>query len=166
MEDGPEQAFRRAMGAFATGVTVVSAARADGRMSGITVNSLTSVSLSPLLLLWCLGDQSERYSVFAEADAWGVTVLGADEEALARRFAQAESETISRRECDHLSGVPILNAGIAHFACATRDRTRGGDHLIILGEVVDFRARPGSALTFFRGSYGRADDPGPNSGSK
>jgi 3-hydroxy-9,10-secoandrosta-1,3,5(10)-triene-9,17-dione monooxygenase reductase component len=135
-------------------------------MSGITVNSLTSVSLSPLLLLWCLGDQSERYSVFAEADAWGVTVLGGNEEALARRFAQADYETIAPHECEYLSGVPILKAGVAHFACATRERTKGGDHLIILGEVLDFRAAPGPALTFFRGRYGRIDDPGSESGSK
>ena len=158
MGDDPEQAYRRAMSAFATGVTVVSAARADGRMSGITVNSLTSVSLSPLLLLWCLGDQSERYDVFAEADVWGVTVLGGDEEGLARRFAQAEFETIVPEESARLAGAPILKTGIAHFACETRERHEGGDHLIIVGEVLDFRVRDGGALTFFRGRYGSIDD--------
>jgi 3-hydroxy-9,10-secoandrosta-1,3,5(10)-triene-9,17-dione monooxygenase reductase component len=164
-EGDAEQAFRRAMGAFATGVTVVSAARSDGRMSGITVNSLTSVSLNPKLLLWCLGDQSERYDIFAEAQHWGVTVLGADQEALARRFAQAEFETISEAESARLGGVPILDTGIAHFACATRDRIRGGDHLIIIGEVLDMRVKPGAGLTFFRGRYGQAGGP-TGSGSK
>src|SRR5262245_20917579 len=106
----PEQAFRHAMGAFATGVTVVSAARADGRMSGITVNSLTSVSLRPRLLLWCLGDQSERYDVFAEAAVWGVTVLGADEEALALRFARADTESIEPKEAETFSAAPVLRA--------------------------------------------------------
>ena len=85
-EGAPDQLFRRVMGAFATGVTVVSASGAGGRMAGITVNSLTSVSLNPRLLLWCLGDQSERYDFFATADLWGVTVLGAEDEELARRF--------------------------------------------------------------------------------
>src|SRR5262249_29491447 len=140
---GPEQAFRHAMGAFATGVTVVSAARADGRMSGITVNSLTSVSLEPRLLLWCLGDQSERYDVFAEAESWGVTVLGADEEALALRFARAESESIEIREAEQFATAPVLRAGVAHFACRTHDRRVAGDHLIIVGEVTDFRVKPG-----------------------
>ncbi len=65
------------MGAFATGVTVVTAQGPDGVLSGMTVNSMTSVSLAPRLLLWCLGDGSERYSIFAEADVWGVTVLRA-----------------------------------------------------------------------------------------
>jgi flavin reductase (DIM6/NTAB) family NADH-FMN oxidoreductase RutF len=159
MEALPEQAFRHAMGAFATGVTVVSAARAGGRMSGITVNSLTSVSLKPRLLLWCLGDQSERYDVFAEAEVWGVTVLGADEEALALRFARAESETMERHEAEQFAGAPVLRAGVAHFCCRTHDKRVAGDHLIIIGEVTDFRVKPGPALTFYRGRYGRAEDP-------
>ena len=166
MESEPEQAFRRAMGAFATGVTVVSAARADGRMSGITVNSLTSVSLQPRLLLWCLGDQSARYDVFAEADIWGVTMLGAEEEALAVRFTRAETESIAPAETETFAGAPVLRAGMAHLACRTHDRRVAGDHLIIIGEVMDFRARSGAALTFFRGLYGRIDDPRDNPMSK
>ncbi len=165
MESEPGQAFRNAMGAFATGVTVVSADRGDGRLSGITVNSLTSVSLTPRLLLWCLGDQSARYDVFAEADVWGVTVLDATEEALAKRFTRAETETIHTGEIEMFADVPVLRAGLAHFACRTRDRRVAGDHLIIIGEVVDFRAKPGAALTFYRGLYGRVDDPRQNSGS-
>lgn len=159
MDMEPDRAFRYAMSAFATGVTVVSAARGDGRMAGITVNSLTSVSLKPPLLLWCLGDQSERYDVFAEAADWGVTVLGADEVELARRFARAESETIEASEAELLGAAPVLSAGVAHFACRTHLKQVAGDHLIIIGEVTDFRVKPGAALTFYRGLYGRADDP-------
>jgi len=159
MDPQPEQGFRRVMSAFATGVTVVTAARSDGRMSGMTVNSLTSVSLKPRLLLWCLGDQSERYDTFAEAQTWGVTVLGADEEALAVRFARAESEGIESGETELFDGAPVLRAGVAHLSCRTHDRRVAGDHLIIIGEVVGFRVKPGPALTFYRGLYGRADDP-------
>jgi flavin reductase (DIM6/NTAB) family NADH-FMN oxidoreductase RutF len=166
MEIEPEQAFRRAMGAFVTGVTVVSAARADGTMSGITVNSLTSVSLKPRLLLWCLGDQSARYDLFSEAERWGVTMLAAGEDALAHRFARAELETIQPDEAEMFDGAPVLRAGVAHLSCRTHDKRTAGDHLIIIGEVTDFRVKPGPALTFFRGLYGRADDPRQNSGSK
>lgn len=162
MELEPGLAFRRAMGAFATGVTIVSAARPGGRMSGMTVNSLTSVSLQPRLLLWCLGDESERYPVFAEAEIWGVTVLAAAEEALALRFARAETETIFPEEAEQFGGAPILKAGVAHMACRTFERRKAGDHLIIIGEVLDVRAKSGAALTFFRGAYGRAEDPRKN----
>jgi flavin reductase (DIM6/NTAB) family NADH-FMN oxidoreductase RutF len=159
MEPQPEQAFRRAMSAFVTGVTVVSAARNGGGLSGITVNSLTSVSLKPRLLLWCLGDQSERYDVFAEAERWGVTVLGAKHEGLAHRFARAEMESIAPEEAEIFGDAPVLRLGLAHLSCRTHERRVAGDHLIIIGEVTDFRAQPGAALTFFRGLYGQAEDP-------
>jgi flavin reductase (DIM6/NTAB) family NADH-FMN oxidoreductase RutF len=159
MEIEPEQAFRRAMSAFATGVTVVSAAREGGGLSGITVNSMTSVSLQPRLLLWCLGDQSARYDVFAAADIWGVTMLGAGEEALAVRFARAETEEIAAEEAEAFAGAPVLKAGIGWLACRTHERRVAGDHLIVIGEVQDFRAKPGAALTFYRGLYGRLNDP-------
>ena len=128
MEVEPEQAFRRAISAFATGVTVVCAARGDGRVSGITVNSLTSVSLRPRLLLWCLGDESERYELFAGAKLWGVTVLSAEEEALAVRFARAETEGVAEDELDMFAGAPVLRAGIGHLSCHTRETRAAGDH--------------------------------------
>jgi flavin reductase (DIM6/NTAB) family NADH-FMN oxidoreductase RutF len=159
MELTPEQAFRRAMSAFATGVTVVSAANGGGRLAGITVNSLTSVSLKPLLLLWCLGDESARYDFFAAADTWGVTVLGAESEALAVRFARAETELIAPEEAEMFAGAPVLRTGLAHISCRTHDRRPMGDHLIIVGEVLDYRTKPGPGLTFYRGLYGRAEDP-------
>ena len=158
MEVEPEQAFRRVMSAFATGVTVVSAAHGQG-ISGITVNSLTSVSLKPRLILWCLGDEGARYDVFAAADIWGVTMLGANEEALAVRFARAETESVAEDEAETFAGAPVLKAGIGSLSCRTHDRRKAGDHLIVIGEVQDFRASPGAALTFYRGLYGRLDDP-------
>lgn len=158
MEIEPEQAYRRAMSAFATGVTVVTALGPE-RVSGITVNSLTSVSLKPRLLLWCLGEESARYEVFAAADVWGVTVLGADEEALAMRFARAETEGVAEHEAETFGGAPVLKAGIGWLACRTHERRKAGDHLLVIGEVLDFRVRTGAALTFYRGLYGRLDDP-------
>jgi flavin reductase (DIM6/NTAB) family NADH-FMN oxidoreductase RutF len=165
MEATPEQDFRRVMSAFATGVTVVSAEGPGGRLAGITVNSLTSVSLKPRLLLWCLGDESERYEFFKRAEIWGVTVLGADDEVLGRRFARAETEVIEASEVERFAGAPVLRAGLAHIACRTHDRRAMGDHLIITGEVIDLRVKPGAALTFFRGAYGSVADPRENSGS-
>lgn len=159
MEIDPEQAFRRAMGAFATGVTVVTARGADGVLSGMTVNSLTSVSLHPRLLLWCLGDRSARYAPFAAADTWGVTVLGAADEARARRFSQAPTQDVHTDEAESLADVSVLRGGLAQLACRTHHKTQAGDHLIIIGEVLDVRVQPGAALSFFRGGYGAIAGP-------
>jgi 3-hydroxy-9,10-secoandrosta-1,3,5(10)-triene-9,17-dione monooxygenase reductase component len=159
VEIDPEQAFRRAMGAYATGVTVVTAQGEGGALSGMTVNSLTSVSLQPRLVLWCLGDRSARYAPFAAADTWGVTVLGADSEALARRFAKSPAQDVEPEEMEALAGVNVLRGGLAQLACRTHHKTQAGDHLIIIGEVLDVRVRPGAALTFFRGGYGSIAGP-------
>lgn len=165
METDPEQAYRRAMSAFATGVTVVTASDAAGVLSGMTVNSLTSVSLQPRLLLWCLGDRSARYAQFAAAETWGVTVLGADGEALSRRFAKAPMQDVQTDEAEALSGVHVLRQGVAQLACRTQNKVQAGDHLIIIGEVLDVRVRPGAALTFFRGGYGEIAGPADKLGS-
>ncbi|MGD9965573.1 MAG: flavin reductase family protein [Hyphomonadaceae bacterium] len=158
-ETDPEQAMRRALGAFATGVTVVTARGADRVLSGMTVNSLTSVSLAPRLVLWCLGDTSARYRPFADAEEWGVTVLGSGAEAVARRFAQASTQDVAAHETELFAGVNVLREGLVHIACRTHHRKQAGDHLIIIGQVLDLRVRPGDALTFFRGGYGALAGP-------
>jgi 3-hydroxy-9,10-secoandrosta-1,3,5(10)-triene-9,17-dione monooxygenase reductase component len=165
VEIDPEQAFRRAMGAFATGVTVVTARGADGVLSGMTVNSMTSVSLEPRLLLWCLGDRSARFAPFAEADTWGVTVLGADGEAQARRFSQAPTQDVRADEAEALGSADVLRGGLAQIACRTHHKMQAGDHLIIIGEVQDVRVRDGAGLTFFRGGYGAIAGPTDKLGS-
>ena len=159
MEIEPEQAFRRAMGAFTTGVTVVTAQGAEGVLSGMTVNSLTSVSLEPRLVLWCLGDRSDRFQPFAEAQTWGVTILSAEDETLARRFARAPTQDVRADEAESLADVSVLQRGVAQLACRTHHKLAAGDHLIIIGEVLDVRVRPGAALTFFRGGYGSIAGP-------
>ncbi|MES1200964.1 MAG: flavin reductase family protein [Pseudomonadota bacterium] len=159
MEDNEDRRYRRACGAFATGVVVVSTQSPDGRMSGLTVNSWSSVSLNPRLIQWCLGNESARFPAFRSADLWGVTVLGADEEQLALRYARMATETILPGEEDRIADVPVLKGGIAHFACRTFARFPAGDHILMVGEVLEFNAIPGAALTYFRGRYGRAIEP-------
>ncbi|HVY83611.1 MAG TPA: flavin reductase family protein [Caulobacterales bacterium] len=159
MDESEDRRYRRACGSFATGVVVVSTRAADGRMSGLTVNSWSSVSLNPRLIQWCLGNESARFPAFQAAERWGVTVLGADEEKLALRYARVATETIDAGEADLIDGAPVLKAGIAHFACRTYARFPAGDHVLMVGEVIEFNARPGAALTYFRGRYGRAEEP-------
>jgi flavin reductase (DIM6/NTAB) family NADH-FMN oxidoreductase RutF len=152
-------AYRRALGAFATGVCVVTADSPAGPL-GITVNSFTSVSLTPRLVLWCLDERSDRWPVFAAAERFAIHVLPSTDQALARRFAKGVSvlgEGEFVRPADH--SAPCLPEALVRFECAAHDRIQMGDHLIIVGRVETFHDVGGEALTFFRGRYGAASEP-------
>jgi flavin reductase (DIM6/NTAB) family NADH-FMN oxidoreductase RutF len=149
-------AYRRALGAFATGVCVVTADTPQGPM-GITVNSFTSVSLDPRLILWCLDERSERWAAFAAADRFSVHILSASEQETAARFARgvaslAEGEFVRLGE-----GSPCLPDALARFECITHERIQMGDHMIVVGRVLDFSSTEGDALTFWRGRYGQLE---------
>lgn len=147
-------AYRRALGTFATGVTVITAEDPEGPL-GLTVNSFTSVSLEPRLILWCLGDESDRYETFSQADGFVVNVLGAEDRSRALRFAWGDFR-IGQSELEIGHRGPRLKGSIAWLECETRERIRLGDHLAIVGEVVRYDVREGEGLLFFRGAYGAA----------
>ena len=152
-EDAAE--YRRALGAFATGVCVVTADTEGGPL-GITINSFTSVSLTPRLVLWCLDEKSERWGAFATAERFAIHVLASDQQALSKRFAKG----ISRLEADEATltpGEPPKLTGVAaRFDCRTHKRFQMGDHMIVVGEVEGFEAADAPTLTYFRGAYGIA----------
>lgn len=150
-------AYRKALGAFATGVCVVTADTPQGLL-GITVNSFTSVSLRPPIVLWCLDETSDRWLAFAKADAFAINVLAADAKSLSERFAHGISE-IQPHEVETIDGVPALPGALARLRCAAGERVQSGDHLVIFGHVTGFDTAPGDALTYFRGRYGRAASP-------
>ena len=151
-------AYRRALGAFATGVCVVTTDSPAGPL-GITVNSFTSVSLEPRLVLWCLDERSERWPIFAEAERFAIHVLPADDEAPARRFARGVA-VLGDWEFTRIDdGPPCLPEALARFECETHQRIPMGDHVIIVGRVERFNSGPGDALTYFRGRFGTATEP-------
>ena len=157
-------AYRRALGAFATGVCVITADSPAGPL-GITVNSFTSVSLTPRLVLWCLDERSDRWPTFAAAERFAIHVLPSSDRPLASRFAKGASvlgEGEFVRPADPHPGVrgaPCLPEALVRFECVTHDQIQMGDHLIIVGRVEAFHDAGGEALTFFRGRYGAASEP-------
>ncbi|GAA3040164.1 flavin reductase family protein [Streptosporangium longisporum] len=149
------RALRDALGQFATGVAVVTAATGRGDRLGVTVNSFTSVSLDPPLVLWCLSRRAPSAPAFAEAGRFAVNVLAAGQEHLSRRFATPLPDKFAGVETVLTpGGVPVLAGTLAHFACRTVTTYEGGDHLIFVGEVEHFRGAPGEPLVFHSGSYG------------
>jgi flavin reductase (DIM6/NTAB) family NADH-FMN oxidoreductase RutF len=148
--------FRNALGSYATGVTVITATGADGKPHGLTCNSFASVSLNPPLVLWSLGMFSQRLAVFQNASHFAVNVLGASQQALAKKFANSSEDKFSGVEWTAgLGNAPLLRGSVANFQCRAVDRYYGGDHVIFLGAVEAYAYNGEEPLLFARGGYGR-----------
>jgi flavin reductase (DIM6/NTAB) family NADH-FMN oxidoreductase RutF len=148
--------FRNALGTYATGVTIITAAGADGKPYGITCNSFASVSLNPPLVLWSLVIFSSSLSVFQNASHFTVNVLGASQQALANKFAKSSDDKFADVEwTPGLGNAPILADSVANFQCRAANRYYGGDHVIFLGAVEAYSYNRKEPLLFARGDYGR-----------
>lgn len=147
-------AFRFALGRFATGVAIITAQTELG-VAGITVNSFTSVSLKPPIVLWCLDDKASRYPLFAEAARFGISILAADQQTLSNRFAKSPAPFADVADWElSAAGVPVMKGALAHLSCRTIDARPLGDHLVIAAEVEALVARKGDPLAYFDGRYG------------
>jgi flavin reductase (DIM6/NTAB) family NADH-FMN oxidoreductase RutF len=148
--------FRTALGTFATGVTVITAAAADGKPVGLTCNSFASVSLNPPLVLWSLQIYSQSLAAFQNASHFAVNVLGASQQAMATQFATTlEDRFAGVAWTPGLGKAPILKDSVANFQCRAADRYYGGDHVIFLGAVEAYAYTRDEPLLFARGGYGR-----------
>ncbi len=157
--DAEPRAFRSALGRYATGVTVVTAA-GQGTPVGITVNSFASVSLEPALVLWSAGKTSSRHDVFVGAEHFAIHVLSADQRDLCEAFVRARPDFPTGRANFNAHGVPILHDCLAVFECQRDTVHDAGDHSIIIGRVVRAAQRPGAGLVFSHGSFDRTLEPG------
>ncbi len=157
--------FRDALGRFATGVTVVTTLDRWERPRGITVNSFTSVSLEPPLVLFCLERTAQSAEAFSAAGHFAVNVLRREQEPLSVRFAGTAPDKWEGIAYERWSsGVPILSGCLANLECAREAIYEGGDHIILLGRVLDLRCeREGEPLLYYRGGY-RGLDGRPGAG--
>ena len=146
--------FRNALGAFTTGVTIVTTRDAEGHDVGLTVNSFNSVSLEPPLVLWSLARSSGSLGAFVEAEYFAVHILGARQEALSNLFAKRGADKFAGIELGRgHGGVPLLDGCAARFECRTAYRHEGGDHEIFVGEVLTFEHFDAAPLVFQKGGY-------------
>lgn len=147
--------LRAALGQIATGVGVITTLAADGTPAGMTINSHSSVSLDPPLILWCLRQGAARYGVFAGAGHFAVNVLAAHQEAVAQRFAAPGTGQFAGLPWRAgPSGVPLLPGTLGSFTCRRDGQVRGGDHLIIIGRLEHYEVTSGQTpLIFFGGRY-------------
>ncbi|VVQ35421.1 p-hydroxyphenylacetate 3-hydroxylase, reductase component [Pseudomonas fluorescens] len=148
------RAFRRALGNFATGVTVVTAATSSGRKVGVTANSFNSVSLDPPLVLWSIDKRSSSHEAFEEASHFAVNVLAADQIDLSNNFARPKDDRFAGIEYDPgEGGAPVFADCSARFHCEKFQQVDGGDHWIMIGKVVAFDDFGRSPLLYHQGAY-------------
>jgi len=146
--------FRAALGSFATGVTIVTIRAPDGTPIGLTANSFNSLSLEPPMVLWALDKTSRSLEAFEAADYFAVNILAADQQPLADLFATRGAEKFAELSCDTgLGGIPLLRGCSARFECRTSYQYEGGDHVIFVGEVLEFAHFGRPALAFQGGTY-------------
>ena len=150
----PYAAQKAAFARYPTGVTVVSCAPPGRAPLAITVNSFTSVSLTPTLVLWCIDKGTSVFAAYEEADNYAVSILAHDQAHLSNRFATPGQHDFEPGESEVLqTGAPLLLGRLAGFDCTVEARHDAGDHVILVGRVVRFDSRAGRPLIYAGRQY-------------
>lgn len=153
-------AFRNALGSFTTGVTVVTTHCTTAGDVGLTANSFNSVSLSPPMVLWSLAKSAFSVDAFKAAEYFSVHILSEDQQYLSNQFAKKGADKFSGLSVSRGPGdVPLLEDCSARFLCKTAYQYEGGDHIIFVGEVLNFSHRKKMPLLFFGGQYSQIQKP-------
>jgi flavin reductase (DIM6/NTAB) family NADH-FMN oxidoreductase RutF len=146
--------FRRALGQFASGVTVVTTRDASGQPLGLTVSSFCSVSLRPPLVLVCIDHRSDASAGMRESGSFAVSVLREDQQDVSRRFASSKRDKFEGFAfTEGPLRLPLVPGALAHIQCRVRSFHDEGDHAVWVGEVLALAAHGGRPLVYHRGSY-------------
>jgi flavin reductase (DIM6/NTAB) family NADH-FMN oxidoreductase RutF len=150
--------FRKAMGCFATGVTIITL-DLDGEVHGMTANAFASVSLDPLLVLVCVDHKTRTHAHLHAKKRFGINVLSESQRAISEYYARPErthehaEEEAGARFDRAKHGTPILHGALAYLECLLHSAQEAGDHTIFIAEVEDVVVREGEPLLFFRAKY-------------
>lgn len=143
--------YKEVMGNYPTGVTVVTAFDHNQKPMGLTVNSFTSVSLEPLLILWSIDKRARSYENFMKVDKFSVNLLGADQADLCTLFSSKVDDRF--HQCDWKTSdlnLPVFPSALATLQCRTFKKVEAGDHMIIIGEVLDIQNRGTEPLLYHK----------------
>ncbi len=146
--------LRKALGNFATGVTVVTTVSKEGQLVGVTANSFSSVSLEPPIVLWSLKKTSPSLDAFDHCGRFVINVLALTQTDLSKRFASPIPDKFSTvAYSEGIAGLPLIDNCVASFQCKTHQRIEAGDHILYLGEVQAFDHQDHPTLMFCKGKY-------------
>ena len=153
-----ESEFRNVLGCYATGVCVVTTCRPDGKREGLTVNSFSSVSITPPLVFWALSRRAASALAFQDAEFFAINVLAADQQEISQRFAKPALDKfvgIEELVCEGLGRAPLLHGVVARLECRNEFQTDGGDHIVMFGRVERFEYWKRAPLLYHCGRYAR-----------
>lgn len=156
------QLFRRVVGHFATGITVITVEREPGLVHGMTANSFTSVSLDPLLVLICVDNNARLLSFLDLQGRFGVNILKDNQQSVSEHFAKTvQDDEANERLGIHFgwtsTGIPLLEEALAHLACNVVAKHPAGDHTLFLAEVESMDESEGNPLLYHLGKYRRME---------
>jgi flavin reductase ActVB len=149
--------FRNAMARFASGVTIVTTRDGSGAFVGFTASAFSSLSLNPPLLLVCLQKDADCYTAFMKADYFALSILAHGQDDIARKFATKAIDKMADTIVDPgpLTGLPLIERASASCECRMTDRVDGGDHTILIGEVLRAESNDSPPLLHFNRQFGR-----------
>ena len=146
--------YRKTLGKFVTGVTIITTCEKDGTPRGFTANSFTSVSLEPPLILICIGDFNEGLELFKNSEYFAVNILKESQVDISNLFAQPLKNKFEEIKWSNSKfGIPIIKGALAWLECKNFDQKRSGDHLILIGNVKNFHNEGGYPLAYYNGNY-------------
>jgi flavin reductase (DIM6/NTAB) family NADH-FMN oxidoreductase RutF len=148
--------FRKAMGCFATGVTIITV-DLDGEVHGMTANAFASVSLDPPLLLVCVDHNARTHAHLHARKRFGVNILAQDQRTISEYYARPVEEQVEKELSAHFDrtrhGTPVLHGALTYLECQLQWAHDAGDHTIFIAQVEDIVVRPGEPLLFFKSKY-------------
>jgi flavin reductase (DIM6/NTAB) family NADH-FMN oxidoreductase RutF len=147
--------FRKAMGSFATGVTIITV-DLDGEVHGMTANAFASVSLDPPLVLVCVDQSARTHAHLHARKRFGINVLAEDQRKISEYYAlplEEQVEEPAARFDRTTHGTPVLHGALTYLECRLQTAENAGDHTIFIAEVEDVVVREGKPLLFFRSKY-------------
>lgn len=148
--------FRNALGAFPTGVCIITTCRPNGKLEGLTVSSFNTVSTAPPLVLWSMTRSSPSADAFRECGHLGISVLSDAQRDLSSHFSRRAEDKFAGQEHAFFfsaAGIPLLRDAVATFECRNSFQHYGGDHLIFVSSVERYQTNARPSLVFFRGRY-------------
>lgn len=146
--------FKQAAGRWATGCAVIASLDAEGKAHGLTMSAITSLSLDPMQFLICLDKGARTLAAIRASQRFSINVLEQDQVEIAKLFASKSDDKFKNLSCEVLSGAPVIEGSLCWIVCKLAHIHAGGDHDIVIGDVLDIRTSDGEPLLHFQGSFG------------